>query len=498
MTKEKTQIIDVIEWHSIFRDLIKNFWVVILTGIIAFLGIFIAEHSVYSPEYTSSATLVIRAKNGSTGVYTNLEASAEMANIYTKVFTQNTMKNLAAENVGYESFNGEISTSVHSSTNLMTISVTSENPETAYVLLDSVLEVYPQVSDAVFANGVIDVLVSPEMPTSPSNTISSSRRILLSLLAAMAMFGVIAVFSFLRGTVKNEKIFLKKIDGYLLGTISHEKRPKALWSRIIGKKRALLTDTAFSSLKFSEDYQHIATKMEYMRKNSGNKVFTVTSVAENEGKSTTSANLALALAERGYNVVLMDMDMRKPSMHKIFDCREKINADFSQVLSRKIKPSDYRFLRYKKTSLFLAVTRKPCSDVSEWLGSGVVKTCIDSIKQKADFIIMDTPPTSVCADAMGMIKLSDKAILVVRTDCVEVADINDTIMTIHNIGGSFAGCILNDVYNPFTLFGQMGEDVRSGGYYRYGAGKAYKKGYQKKALLENMLDADSLATNDND
>lgn len=498
MNKEKTQIIDVIEWHSIFRDLIRNFWVVILTGIIAFLGIYIAEHSVYSPEYTSSATLVIRAKNGSTGVYTNLEASAEMADIYTKVFTQNTMKKLAAENAGYESFDGEINASVHSSTNLMTLSVTSDKPETSYILLDSVLEVYPQVSDAVFSNGVIDVLASPEMPTSPSNTISSSRRILLSLLASIAMFGVIVVFSFLRGTIKNEKLFLKKIDSHLLGTVSHEKRPWMFWSRLMGKKRALLTDTAFSSLKFSEDYQHIATKMEYMRKNNGSKVFTITSVAENEGKSTTCANLALALANRGYNVVLIDMDMRKPSMHKIFECREKINADFSQVLSRKMEPRDYRFLRYKKTSLFLAVTRKPCSDISEWLGSGVVKTCIDSIKAKADFVLIDTPPTSVCADAMGIMKLSDKAILVVRTDCVDAADINDTIMTVRNIDGSLAGCILNDVYNPFTLFGQMGEDTRGDGYYRYGAGKAYKKGYQKKALLENMLEEETLSTNDND
>lgn len=497
MNQKKTQIIEVIEWHSIFRDVIRNFWVVVLAGIIAFLGIYIAERSVYSPEYTSTATLVIRAKTGSSGVYTNLEASAEMANIYTKVFTQSSMKNLAAENAGYESFDGEIKTSVHSSTNLMSLSVTSSKPETAYILLESVLEVYPRVSDAVFSNGVIDILVSPEMPTAPSNTLPSSRRVQLSVLAAAAMFAVIVVFSFLRGTIKNEKLFYKKIDGYLLGAVSHEKRPWLFWSRLIGQKRALLTDTAFSSMKFSEDYQHIATKMEYMRKNNGSKVFTVTSVAENEGKSTTSANLALALANRGYNVVLIDMDMRKPAMHKIFDSREKVNVDFSDVLSRKIPPKEYKFLRYKKTSLFIAVNRKPCPDVSEWLGSGVVRSCIDSIKAKADFIIMDTPPTSVCADAMGLIKMSDKAILVVRTDCVEAADINDTIMTIRNVGGSFAGCILNDVYKPFTLFGQMGVDVRGYGYYKkYGSEKPQRRGYQKKVLIENLLDTDTFSSDE--
>ena len=474
MKQEKTNLMDFVEWHSILRDVIKNFWAVVLAGIIVFLGVYIAERSVYSPEYTSKATLVIRAKTGSAGVYTNLEASSEMASIYTKVFTQRTMKTLAAENAGYESFDGEIIASVHSSTNLMSLSVVSSEPEKSYRLLTSVLEIYPQVSDKVFSNGVIDILAAPEMPVTPSNEISSSRRMQFSLIAGAAMLLLIVALSFLRETVKNEKIFFRKIDARLLGKISHEKRPWMFWAKLIGKKRALLTDTAFSSLEFYEAYQHIATKMEYMKRNNGSKVFTVTSVSENEGKSTTCANLALALANRGYTVVLIDMDLRKPAIHKIFNCREKITADFSDVLSRKLSPSEYKFLRYKKSSLYMAVNRKPCSDVSEWLGSGMVRACIDSIKEKVDFVIMDTPPTSVCADAIGMIKISDAAMLVVRTDCVGVSDINDTIMTIKDVGGNLAGCILNDVYKPFTLFGQMGVDARSYGYYKYNSVRQHR------------------------
>ena len=493
MKQERTNILEIIEWHSLFRDVIRNFWAVILAGVIAFLGIYIAERSVYTPEYESKATVVVRAKSATSGAYTNLAASTEMANIFTKVFTQPSMKKLAAENIGLDSFDGTIKTSVYNSTNLMNISVTASDPETAYKLLTSVLKVYPNVSEAVFSNGVIDVIVAPEMPTSPSNTISNTRRIQLSLLVAAAQLALILVLSFLRDTVKNVRIFERKIDGKLLGTVAHEKRPLSFIQKLRGKKRAILIDTAFASLEFTENYSQIATKLEYMRKNNASKVFTVTSIAENEGKSTTSANIAISLANRGYNVVLMDLDLHKPSMYKIFKHRESLVNELSDVLSGKIPPKDYEFFRYKKSSLYLAFNRRPCSDASEWLGSGAVKECIDAIKEKADFIIIDTPPTSVSADAMSIIKISDKAILVVRTDVVDVPDINDTIMTISNIGGSFAGCVLNDVYKPFTLFGQLGTDVRGYQTYRYNSYKRYK-GNGKKALSEHLLDMEVLTS----
>ena len=489
MKQSKTEILEIIEWHSLARDAIRNFGVVILAGIIAFLGIYIAENSVYTPEYVSEATLVVRAKAASSLAYNNLSASSEMASIYSKVFTQTSMKKLAAENAGYESFDGEISTSVHESTNLLNIKVVSSDPEKAYKLLKSILQVYPEVSDAVFSNSVIDVIVQPEMPVSPSNSISSIKRIEISILVAGAMFALILVLSFLRGTIKNVRLFEKKIDSNLIGTISHERRPLTLWQKLRGKKRGMLIDTAFASLKFTEDYSHLATKLEYMRRNTDSKVFVVTSVAENEGKSTVSANLALSLMNHGYKVALLDLDLHKPAMYKIFKYRKPLKTDFSQILKGEVSPKDYEFLRYKKTQLYLALSKKSCSDVSEWIGSKTVNQCIKSLREKVDFVIIDTPPTSVSADAMSLIKMADKAILVVRTDVVDAADINDTVLTIKNVGGGFAGCLLNDVYKPFTFFGNMGADDMGYSVYKRSSYKRYKT-YAKENISHELLDSD--------
>ena len=460
------------EWHSLLRDIRRNFWLVLLAAAIAYMGLYISQRSVYSPTYTSTTTLVVRAKTGTSGTYTNLSVSSEMTEIFATVFTDPAMRRMAAENIGEESFKGTVSTSVMEGINLLSVSVTADDPELAHALLSSILEIYPSISQAVFSDAVIDILIYPQMPTAPSNTISTMYQGII-ILGAMALMGLlILLLNLLRDTVKHEQSFEDNVDAKLLGTVVHERPHLSFRERLTRKKRSLLLDDAYASLKFSEDYQNIATRLEYMSKQEGCKTFALTSVAENEGKSTSAANIAMALAGRGYRVALLDLDIRKPSMYKIFDCRTQVGQDFNDVLTQKIAPKDYQFIPYKKTNLLLALNRKSRTDGAQWLGLEVVARYIRSISEKMDFVIIDTPPAAASADAASIIGICDRTILVVRTDLVGVADINDTILTVSNVGGTLAGCILNDLHRPFTLFGQLGLDETGsygprGGYYRY-------------------------------
>ena len=222
-----------------------------------------------------------------------------------------------------------------------------------------------------------------------------------------------------------------------------------------------------------------------MNKHQNSKTFAITSVAENEGKSTAAANIALALAGRGFRVMLIDMDIRKPSIYKIFGYRNKLEHEFSDVLSQKISAKEFKFLQYKKSSLYLAMNRRYRSDAAQWLGSEIVSKCIQSISDLMDFVIIDTPPVAASADAASLVGICDKTLLVVRTDSVGVTDINDTVMTVSSIGNNLAGCILNDLYRPFTLFGQMGLDESNAYSYKHGSYKRY--GYGPQALSEVML-----------
>ena len=486
MNKNKSWFSITFEWNSLIKDLVRNIWIIALAALIAYMGIQVHAKSIYTPTYTSRAILVVRAKVGSSGVYSNLASSSEMATIFTNVFKQPSMKKLAAENLGMSSFDGTVTADVTGSTNLLNVYVKSNSPELSFKLLSSILEVYPNISDTVFSDAVIDVISNPNMPTSPSNSPFVTYRNQIVLIAMALAAALIVLLSLLRETVKEEKGFTDKIDSELIGIVSHEKAHLSHKEKMKKKKRALLINDAYSSLKFTEDYQKLATKLEYMQKKRDKKVFAVTSVAENEGKSTVAANLAIALSNRGYKVALIDLDMRKPSMYKIFDHHQDNENDFSDVLLSKVALSEFRFFRYRKSDLIIAFNKKSYEDSHDFFNGETLGECFSILREKMDFVIIDTPPTSVSADAISTSVYADKTLIVVRTDTVAVQDINDAILAMRDAGGNLAGCILNDVYKPFTLFGQMGTDGM--GYYGAYHKGAYGNKYQKSVSSEEITD----------
>lgn len=480
------------EWNSLIRDIVRSFWAIILIALIALMGIQVVEKSIYTPTYTSTAVLVVRSRFGTTGAFSSLTASMEMANIFTDVFKQNSLKKLAAENIGLDTFDGTVTTSLTDSTNLLNVSVKAKDPELAFNLLNSILEVYPEVTEAVFTDSIIDVISEPKMATAPSNSRLMVYRNEIVLLAMLAEGGLIVLFSLLRGTVKEERGFTDKVDSKLIGIVSHEKPHLSKKERLKKKKRALLINDAYSSLRFTEDYQKLCTKFEYMNKNQNKRTFVISSVAENEGKSTVATNIAIGLADRGYSVVLLDLDVHKPSIYKIFDFNDAMEADFSDVLSKKVELADFKFYRYRKSSLTIAFNKQRHEDSDLLINNQIIGESLSDLKKKADFVIIDTPPISVSADAISIAEVADATVLVVRTDCVPVEDINEVILNISDAGANFEGCILNNVYKPFTLFGQMGTDER--GYYGsnnyYGYSKTVKMPSNKdENFSENSLDS---------
>ena len=480
------------EWHSLLRDFLANVWIVILCGIMSLMLVYITSRSLYTPSYTSSATLIANVKTGSTQTYTNLSASSEMANIFSEVFVQPAMKEHAAAYLGQAGFSGTISASVLPSTNIFTVSVTASDPETAYFQLCAILEVYPDIAMSIFSDAVIDIMRPPMVPKAPSNSLPAQNKIQIVGICVLLSAAAVVMISLLRDTVKSEADFRKKIDAKLIGTVAHERKSISLRHLLKNQKIALLINRAGASFRFTENYQHLAAKLGYMQRTAGDKVFLVTSVAENEGKSTTAANIAIALASRGYRVALLDMDFKKPAVQKILSLNPIPGRDFAALLSRAIAPGDFKLIRYKHSSLYCALNAGHHNDYVDWIGSPLVKSVINVFTREFDFVIIDTPPLSVAADVASVAKLADQCMLVVRTDCVYAADINDAILTFTENGSKFAGCILNDVYTEFSLFGQLGYDET--GYYTrnyktYDAYSHYSK-YGKYAVIGDLFEDD--------
>ncbi|MBE6790155.1 MAG: hypothetical protein E7535_03065 [Ruminococcaceae bacterium] len=464
-----------IEAFSILKDLIKNFWIVILVVLIAKMGVYISMHSVYLPEYTSTATMIVTAKGSGTASYGNYTLSSDLAKIFANIFTDPVIKTKASEYLD-ESFDGRISAKASNGTNFISLSVTSDNPIRAYELLNAVLATYPQVSDYVFDNATVMLLKPPSVPVGPSNAISDDNVALIESGCAIVAVFLIVALSVLRDTVKNENSFNDKIGAKLLGSIKHERKHMKLSEIIKRKKRSLrIYANAFVSFSFVESFYKIAAKIEYINRKSGDKVFVVTSVAENEGKSTVASNIAIALASKGKKVVLMDFDFKKPAIHKIFEIEDLSNSELGMLFEGKITKSDFNFIKYKKLPLMLAVNTSPYKDSSKWLDRGLLEQFVKSIAGLVDYVIIDTPPCHADSGVSGIVRFADKLIMVTRTDVVKTDIINKSIKTLTDAGADIAGCVLNDLYPDFAPAEFFGVD-ESGDYYKAGYGKYSKYG----------------------
>ena len=184
----------------------------------------------------------------------------------------------------------------------------------------------------------------------------------------------------------------------------------------------------------------------------------VTSIAENEGKTTVAANMAIALAEKGYRVLIVDMDLRKPAVYKIFQQDITKDAGLGKALNEPEQLED--ILKFdKKNQIYLLLNRNSYSDSQEMLSSERMQRLVQQCREKMDYVIVDTPPAVVSSDAELICALADASMLVVRQDWVDIRDINDGMDVLKQGKGEFIGYMLNNMH-------EQRKGGTSGGYQR--------------------------------
>lgn len=438
--------LESLNYRGILRELIKNWWMIVLAALSLFLLITGIGKLSYIPQYTTSSTLVVSAE-GEDNTYMSLSMANEMANVIKEIFQSDALLKLVRDETGNNS-QCSVSCSQISETNLLVLTVTGNNPKDTYAFMTSALKHYDEVSDYVFANASLQILQEPSIPMTPSNLpILSNYRYHLTLLGALAMGVIIIVFYIFRYTLKSSQNASKLLDGKILGTIPYEKKKG---NRNIKKsKEALLISSSVISLNFAEANRRVALRLEHHLKRKKQKIILITSVNENEGKSTLAANLTLALTEKNNKVLLIDGDFRKPSQYKIFNKEKNIIIPIEQVLNNKltIKEAIKHNKRYKFDELF---TFHELVDPSNLLNNVFLKKIINDLKSEYDYIVIDCPPTAVATDAEIWMEISDTTVLVVRQDWSDIRVINDTVDLIWQSGSDFSGFVLNSFIEENT------------------------------------------------
>ena len=444
--EDKSIHFDEINLHGLLFLLLKNLWIIAALCISAVLCYTSVCKLTYTPSYTSTATFMVSAKDA-TSAYNSLTTTQSMASVFVEVFQSNVLREKIQEQMPDQHFNGTINTVTIPETNLLIVTVTSEAPDVSFRALNLLVDHYSAISDYVFANAQLEVIKDPVIPVFPSNplNVKSQYPLVLFISGFLAVGGIVALY-LLKDTVKTPKAARRKIDARLLRTISHEKKNKTFRAKLRQKNTAPLITNSLIKKDFIEDNLSLCSVLEYHMRKRGQQVILLTSVGENEGKSTVAANLALALAEKGRKVALLDCDFRKPALHKIFDKTvEKEKTLTAYLMQEETDPAPY-LIESKKHGIMLGFSENCVRSVTKLLNNGKLPILLQQLRTQVDYVILDTPPMLAAADAEALAAMVDTALLVVRADYMPTDSVNKGLDRLRKSAPEVCGFVLNNYH----------------------------------------------------
>lgn len=263
--------------------------------------------------------------------------------------------------------------------------------------------------------------------------------------------------------------------------------------KFASQQRVLVDNANISSdLKFriEEAYKSIRANIMFSVVKKGCKIIVVSSSLPNEGKTTTTVNLAASISQADQRVLLIDGDLRKPKIHQYFSISSApgLTDYLSDVASARHKMDIFGIIhptKYENLSVITSGTIPP--NPAELLGSDFMRDFLNGISKDFDYIIIDTPPLNVVSDALPLIRESDGVVLVVRDNQTTHPELQKALSSLEFIDAKILGFVVNfveskagkgsgtsyDSYNyggfgPRRSYGYYGYGEYHGGGYEYG------------------------------
>ncbi|PQP82925.1 capsular biosynthesis protein [Paenibacillus sp. PCH8] len=197
-----------------------------------------------------------------------------------------------------------------------------------------------------------------------------------------------------------------------------------------------------SKSQISEGYRKLRTNIQFSSIDSHIKKIMVASAESGEGKTTTISNLAVTYAQEGKKVLLIDADLRNPSLHKVFSVPNHIGL--SSVMSNQY--SVHEVLRESYIDNLQLFTSGPIPpNPSEMIGSNRMKKMIEELEDQYDVIMFDTPPVLAVTDALIVSSLCDGVLLVVNSGKVKKELVRKTKAALEHVNARILGAILNNI-----------------------------------------------------
>jgi polysaccharide chain length determinant protein (PEP-CTERM system associated) len=336
---------------------------------------------------------------------------------------------------------------------------------------------------------IIDPAVPPQKPIRPNRQLNVVLAIFFGLGLGVAISFVIEL---LDGSVRTVED-LEKLKVSVLGaipTIDPEeiaRRMKRHGHRLTPEDRARLTSKLITNFSpkspVSEAYRSLRTNILFANLDKPAKTLVVSSSATKEGKSTTVANLAITMAQMGSRVLIIDADLRRPTMHSLFKVERQTGLTNALLgaytLDEVIKPTGIENL-----DIITAGDIPP--NPSELLSSNAMRKALNLLQQRYDLIVLDSPPVIAVTDAAVLSTRVDAVLLVVSSGYVTRKEVDRALQLLGNVRANLVGVLLNGL-DIKRIYGSYYYYYHYYQYYYYYGSKKKARHHSRETLVADDI-----------
>jgi capsular exopolysaccharide synthesis family protein len=462
-----------------FLRLLRVRWLIIVaTTTVAVAGA-VAITVLTTPLYQANTRLFVSTTAGGSvdAVYQGNLFSQQRVISYTQLLMGETLAARTISKLGLDTNPQELAEQVKASakadTVLIDVSVVDESPTRARDIADTLSDEFvamvreletPQDGTTPDARVVVEQRASiPEKPVSPK----PFRNLAIGLALGLFMgIGLAVLRDRLDNTVKDQGTVETSTGVGLIGSIPLDKDRR--------KDPAILFENDNSAI--AEAFRKLRTNLQFLAVDNPPRVILITSSMPDEGKSTAAVNIALALAEAEHNVVLVDGDLRRPTIAKYLGLIGQVG--FSTVLANRASLEEVlQKTRFPRLTALTSGAVPP--NPSELLGSLAAKKILAQLRAHFDYVIVDSSPLLAVTDAAILAADADGVLMVARYGQVKRDQLAHAVRNIADVGASLLGVIItmmpsrrNSSYSynySYSAAGDHGRDAyahRSGRRYR--------------------------------
>ena len=500
-----------IDLGRVLRVVWSKIWLVILVSVLCAIMMFTVTHFLITPQYESTAMFYVNNSSLSVGDTSfsissgDLSTSRNLVDSYIVILntreTFNEVIDYTDSTRTYSELKDMISASAVNETEIFKVTVTSPDPMEAERLANAIAQVLPDRIDTIIdgtSAKIVDSAIAASKPSSPSYTKNTLIGFLLGFMMTVGMIVVREIFDIM---VRSDEDIAEVCEYPVLATVpdltaggkggyeySYGRDAEKTKKVSAGHKPVLFgKDISFSA---AEAYKLLRTKLQFsFSDDSDCRVIGVSSSLSGEGKSLTAINLAYTLSQLNKKVILIDCDMRRPTLAEKLGVQKK--PGLSSYLTAQSKLVDLvqncGFAKDEKAFHVISAGQNPPNPV-ELLSSARMEKMMELLRKAYDYVILDLPPVGEVSDAMAVAKQTDGILLVVRQNACDRNALADTVRQFDFIDARILGVVFNCVNEP----GGKGyyKKYYKGGYRRYY--RRYYRGYYKRGAAQQSVVNDAL------